>query len=505
VQPFVELQNVSKSFDSVKALSGVSLKAFKGEVFAIVGENGAGKSTLMNILSGVYPSQSFEGKIVIAELDQTFREPNEAKKAGIAIIHQELSSFNELTVAENMCVGNWPNINGIVSWNAMHSFAKHWLNELGVNIKPTALMSELSTGTQQLVEIAKALSKDSEVIIFDEPTSSLTAKESETLFKVIRSLKSKNKAIIYISHRMEEIFSLCDRITVLRDGKTVHTCYTKDISEQELIKQMVGRELSGLFPERKKLPLNKVKSILEVKDLCIKSASKTYDIGPISFKVLPGEILGLAGLLGAGRSEVAQAIFGKDSKDFKVSGQVQFKDKVFNFRSPRDSIKNGMGLVSEDRKAESIFSTRSLSENSSISKLILNALIKWVSPSKIKNEITIQLKQLNTRFSHIDQEIRELSGGNQQKIVLARILQANCDLIILDEPTRGVDVGAKYEIYQILFELVAQGKSLIVISSDLPELIGLSDRILILSQGKMTGELKKENFSQTAIMERAVL
>jgi ABC-type sugar transport system ATPase subunit len=505
VQPFVELKSISKNFDTVKALSDVSLSAFKGEVLALVGENGAGKSTLMNILSGVYPANSYKGHIFIDGNEQFFSQPTDAKKAGVSIIHQELSSFSDLSVAENMCVGNWPNINRVISWQAMHDFTIHWLNELGVKINPETRMNELSTGSQQLVEIAKALSKDSEIIIFDEPTSSLTTKESETLFKIIFELKKKNKAIIYISHRMEEVFLLSDKITVLRDGTTVHTSSAKSISEKELIKHMVGRELNRLFPEKPIKSETRAKAILEVNNLVIRQNVEKKTIGPISFAVHPGEILGIAGLLGSGRSEVTQAIFGKNNNSFKVSGEIRFKNKNLDHRTPRLSLKQGIGLVSEDRKAESIFATRSLDENTSVSKLILKSLFQLISPSHSKSESKNQLNLLNTRYASIDQDIRELSGGNQQKIVIARILQANSDLIILDEPTRGVDVGAKYEIYQILFSLAAQGKALIVISSDLPELMGLSDRILVLNQGRMTGEFNQNQFSQTLIMEKAVL
>lgn len=500
---FVRLTEVTKEFSGVKALSGVTLSAFSGEVLALLGENGAGKSTLMNILSGVYPDGTHGGEIFLKGERVRFHSPADAEHAGITIIHQELSTFPHLTVAENMWVGHWPTRRGLVDWKEMRENARQWLSAVGASIDPEMTMGDLSTGSQQLVEIAKALSRRSQLLIFDEPTSSLTPNEVEQLFNVIRRLRTEGKAIIYISHKMEEIFALADRITVLRDGKSVGSCLISETDEKNLISLMVGRSLDRLFPPRNESSPAKGDSVLKVRDFQARQIDGKKHIGPISFDLRRGEILGFAGLLGSGRTELVQALLGANDR-FQASGSIEIKGHVYQGPSPRDAIRARIGYVGEDRKRDSIFAVRSLSENISISRLSSGFLGRVINSNREWDETEGSLKHLRTRFRDQTQEIRELSGGNQQKVVIGRILQTAPDIIILDEPTRGVDVGAKYEIYQILFDLAQAGRALIVISSDLPELMALSDRIIVLREGEFMGELERTKFSQQEIMRLAV-
>lgn len=503
---FVRLVDVSKEFSGVKALERVNLSAYRGEILALVGENGAGKSTLMNILSGTYPAGTYGGQILLSGRAAAFKSPLDAEKAGITIIHQELSSFPHLTVMENLCVGHWPGKHGIVDLKKMEEYAAEWLGKVGATFRPTTRMGDLSTGNQQLVEIAKALSRESQLLILDEPTSSLTPKEVERLFVLLKNLRAQGKALIYISHKMEEIFALSDRITVLRDGKTVHSDVASQIDESTLITNMVGRSLDRLFPAPplRSIEFLKQAPVLEVNQLEARALAGKKHVGPISFQLRRGEILGFAGLLGAGRTELMQAIVGGLHGSFQVDGRIVLNGQNVAFKGPRQALRHGIALVSEDRKRDSIFAVRSLNENAAISRLAAGFLGRILNSSREENITHETLERFKTRYHDQEQGIRELSGGNQQKIVIGRILQNTPDVIILDEPTRGVDVGAKFEIYQILFELAQAGKALLVVSSDLPELMALSDRILILNEGRVAGELPREKFSQTEIMRLAV-
>ena len=496
----VRLNNVSKTFPGVKALSGVHIQMNAGEVLALVGENGAGKSTLMKILSGTYPAGSFEGEIIVDGKPREFHSPLDAEEAGIAIIHQELSSFSHLSVAENLFVGHWPKKNGLVDWQALDDKAQVLLDRVGARCHPNTLMKDLSVGSQQMVEIAKALSRNSRVLILDEPTSALTPPEVETLFRLIKELKSQGHALVYISHKMEEIYSITDRIVVLRDGQTVHTDLTSNLPEDKLITHMVGRSLERLFPEAPVRTLGEV--ILKVESFTGTNKEGDRTFGPISFSLRRGEILGFAGLLGAGRSELLQGIFGDES--VKLSGTFEFNGKKVNLRSPRQALRHQLAFVGEDRKRDSLLPTRSLDENASIARLASHSLARLVNTLKEFAQSKISLDQLHTRATSPAQLIQELSGGNQQKVIIARALQTQPEVILMDEPTRGVDVGAKYEIYEILFNLVKTNKSLLLVSSDLPELIGLSDRIIVLNQGRQMATFERAQFSQTEIMKMAV-
>lgn len=503
----VELCDVSKTFPGVRALDRVSLQIRAGECLALVGENGAGKSTLMKILSGTYPAGSFEGAILIDGKSVDFRSPLDAECAGIAIIHQELSGFSHLSVAENLFVGHWPkNSFGVVAWERIREEAQIWLDAVGCTCDPDQPMSSLAVGDQQMVEIAKALSRKSRVLILDEPTSALTPREVETLFGLIRNLKSKGVGLVYISHKMEEIFQLADRMTVLRDGKTVHTANADQLTESQLITHMVGRELNGLYPP--KPTALKSETLMELLNFSGRSKTGKYLFGPINLKIKKGEIVGLAGLLGSGRSETLRGIFG-DSETL-LQGELKLHDQKVRHpiqkqrQNPRLALRSGFAYVAEDRKRDSIFPRRSLLENSSIARLVSGKLWRVLNSRKEYVYAQNSLAKLSTRSTGPEQEIQQLSGGNQQKVILARALETSPEVILLDEPTRGVDVGAKYEIYEIIFRLVSEGKTLLVVSSDLPELMALCDRIVILSSGRQSGELERSQFSQEAIMTLAV-
>jgi len=494
----VRLQEITKTFPGVKALDKVSLTINSGEVLALVGENGAGKSTLMKILSGVY--DSYQGKILVNGAEKKFFSPLDAEAAGISIIHQELSTFLHLTVAENMYVGHWPKKLGLVDWKKFEEQAKYWLDQIGATCDPQDKMSELSVGNQQMVEIAKALSKNSDVLILDEPTSALTPKEVKKLFDLLLKLKAQGKGLVYISHKMEEIYKICDRISVLRDGQVVGSAMTTDFPEEKLISQMVGRPLNRMFP---KFPDKKLgENILSLKNYSGKNSKGRKVFDSISFELKKGEILGFAGLLGAGRSELLKSVFG--DHETTETGAVSLRRVITKFKGPRDALRNGVAYVSEDRKRESIFSNRSINENVSMARLSTRSLFRLLNNKKELALSEKSVKQLGTRCTSSEQHIQSLSGGNQQKVIIARALQIQPDIVILDEPTRGIDVGAKYEIYEILFKLASEGKALLVISSDLPELMGLCDRVLVLSEGKQMAILDRSEFSQETIMTHSV-
>jgi D-xylose transport system ATP-binding protein len=497
----ISLQKISKSFGPVKALQSVDLAVQAGEILALVGENGAGKSTLMKILSGVYPAGDYEGVIEVRGQAAHFRSPKDSEECGIALIHQELSTFPHLTVAENMMIGHWPSKHGLIDQAAIDANAELWLKKLDADFSPAQKMSSLSTGQQQVVEIGKALSKHSKILILDEPTSSLTHRETKKLFALLKDLQAQGCGLVYISHRMEEIFALADRVVVLRDGKSVFTSEMKGLKEEDLIQAMVGRNLDQALQKR----VSKAKAsspILEVKDFVAqhKESGRTY--GPVGFQIAPGEIVGFSGLLGAGRSEVFQALCGDES--YRTSGQLKYKGSTRAFEELRKAYRCGFGLVPEDRKAQSILPTRSLNENAGAVRLTQKSPWAWVSRDEETQRTEKDLKVLKTRFHSADQKITDLSGGNQQKIVFARVLQNAPDVLILDEPTRGVDVGAKFEIYQLIHQWADEGKAILVISSDLPELMTLSDRILVMASGHLRGELPKAAFTEESIMKLAV-
>lgn len=492
--PMLRMEGVSKIFPGVKALDNVDITAYGGEVTALMGENGAGKSTLMKILSGVY--QKDEGKVFIDGVEAHIKGIKSAEEYGVTIIHQEMSVLNNLTVAENIFLGNekFHKFTGKINKKELVERSKLFLDQIGANINPNTLVSSLNVGEKQMVEIAKALTKNARVIIMDEPTTALTEVETKNLFKVIDSLKKKGIAIIYISHRMEEIFAICDRVEVLRDGKIAGNALIKDIDNDKLISMMVGRKIEDQFPYRE---VKSGKDILEVMNL-----NANVGIKDISFNVKEGEILGIAGLMGSGRTEVAKTIFGEYKK---TSGSIKIKGKEVNIKNIQQAIDNGICYLSEDRKKEGCVLSLSVAEN-----MILSNLKKYeskmmsIDKNKAIKDVDYYIDKIKIKTPNRDQLIKNLSGGNQQKVILAKWLMLSPEVLIIDEPTRGIDVGAKKEIYELLNELKASGKAIIMISSDLPEVLGISDRIIVMSEGRISGELKREEASQESIMKLAV-
>jgi len=490
----LELRNITKVYPGVKALNDVSLKIKKGEILALIGENGAGKSTLIKTCSGaVVPTK---GKIVVDGQEYSSMTPQTAFEKGIAIIYQEFNNVQELSVAENLFLGRPIKRGFIIDKQAMERKAEEAFAKLNIKLNPKTLMRNLTVGYQQMVEIAKAIEQDAKILIMDEPSAPLTSSEVETMFAVVRLLRERGVSIIYISHRLEEIFQLSDRVMVLRDGDYIDTLNTADTNVDELIRLMVGRDLSETYPPRSNC-INPDETILELKDV---SGNGNKNI---SFSIKKGEILGLGGLIGAGRTEIAQMIFGSV---LKKSGDIVFKGKSINPRNPRKAIDLGIALVPEDRKKHGVM--LDISVNNNINMPIYNR-ISWLSVIKSKMESSVSYKykdELDIRTPTIRQKVKNLSGGNQQKVVLSKWLAANSELIIFDEPTRGIDVGAKHEIYKLMNYLVEEeGKSILLISSEMEELMGMSDRIIVLAEGEITGELNKEEFDPDKIMAFASL
>ncbi|WP_195937932.1 ribose ABC transporter ATP-binding protein RbsA [Romboutsia sp. 1001713B170131_170501_G6] len=488
--PILKMTNIVKEFPGVKALDGVNLELYEGKVMALMGENGAGKSTLMKILSGVY--KKTKGQIYYNGKEEDIKGPKDAADKGIAIIHQELNLVNDLSIGENIFLGREPKSGFKIDFNKLHSDSQKLLQKLNVEISSKCLVKNLSIGQKQMIEIAKALSLDAKIIIMDEPTDALTDTETESLFKVINELKEEGKAIVYISHRLKEIFEICDYITVLRDGKYVGQEEIKDIDEDKMIEMMVGRKLTDQFP---RIECEKGEPILEVKNL------KNKFIDNVSFDVKGGEIVGISGLMGAGRTELAKTIYGHIKKE---SGNIYVnKKEIFN-RSSKDGLKNKIAYVSEDRKGDGLILDLSIRENMTISSLNTISSLFKINKQKEKEIVNSYIDKINIKTPSQEQLIRNLSGGNQQKVAIAKALLTNPDVLILDEPTRGVDVGAKKEIYDLINDFKSKGKAVIMISSEMPEILGLSDRILVLSQGRITGEFNKEEVSQEEILKCAV-
>lgn len=494
ITPLLQMKNVSKSFPGVNALEDVRLEAYSGEVLALLGENGAGKSTLMKILSGVYSKDT--GSIIIQGAEVDIKNIKDAENLGIAIIHQELSVLPNLSIWENIFLGNEV-FNGItrrINKKVLREKSESILNNIGFNIDVDTLVKNLNVGERQLIEIAKALSKDSKIIIMDEPTTALTDIETDNLFKVINKLKSENMGIVYISHRLDEIFKICDRITVLRDGKYIDEVKTKNITKDDLISMMVGRKLEEQFPYKKLL---KGDTLLKVENL-----SFDEKVCDVSFEAKSGEILGISGLMGSGRTEMAKTIFGEYRKS---SGKIIVDGEEVNIRSPKDAIKKGVCYLSEDRKKEGLILGMSVGHNMTLANLkkYENGVMRI---NKVEESKSIQeyIKKLSIKTPSSQQLIKYLSGGNQQKVILAKWLMLAPKVLIIDEPTRGIDVGAKKEIYEVLNELKSMGKSIIMISSDMSEILGICDRILIMHEGEISGELSREEASQEEIMKYAV-
>jgi len=486
------MKNIHKRFPGVYALKGAQLVIRKGEVHGLLGENGAGKSTLMKILGGVQGQD--EGEIFVEGTNYGTITPDKAKEIGIGFVHQELNLSESLTVAENIYMGRLPyknNLLKIIDFNKLYSDTEKILNKLNVDINPRDLVEKLSTAKKQMIEIAKAISLDAKVIIFDEPSTSLSEKDVENLFKVIKALKAEGVAIIYISHRLKEVFEICDRTTVLRDGTYINECEMKGIDEKQLINMMVGRDITELFP----------KQIFEPKEYVLEAENLSdYNnkVKNVSFKARRGEILGIAGLVGAGRTELMRLVFGADPIK---NGKIRINGKDIKINSPMDAIKNGICLLTEDRKNQGLSLQMSVVDNITLTNLksfrLNHKELKDIG-ERFRNAIQIKV-------ANIDVMAGTLSGGNQQKVVLAKWLNSDSEVFIFDEPTKGIDVGTKAEIYEIMNDLVRRGKIVIIISSELPELLGMSDRIYVMCEGRVTGELKREEATQEEIMKLATL
>lgn len=491
--PFIEMTGIDKSFSGNQVLKNVDFEIKRGEIHALMGENGAGKSTLIKVLTGIHPRD--RGVVKVDGKEVMYNNPKEAEESGMAVIHQELNIIPHLTVTENMFLGKELTYGktGIMNKNAMRKQTIESLKRLGVtNINPDQSAGKLSVGQQQMIEIARALDTDARLIVMDEPTSALTDREIESLFSVIDSLKSQNVSIVYISHRMEEIFNICDRITILRDGEYIGTKKIADTSFEEVVKMMVGRELGNQFPERDH-PVGDV--VFEIDNLC---RDKYFQ--NVSFKVKEGEILGVAGLMGAGRSEVMETIFGFEKKD---EGSIKLHGESLRINHPRDAIKAGIGFITEDRKSKGLVIDASIRENIALTNLKTLSKSGVISNAKENKMVADLIERLRVRTTGQEQEVKSLSGGNQQKVVIAKWLGINPKVLILDEPTRGVDVGAKQEIYNIMNELTEIGVAIIMISSELPEVLGVSDRIMVMYEGKVTAFLDSDEADQEKIMTAA--
>lgn len=498
------MHDISKSFPGVRALDLVNFKVKQGEIHCLVGENGAGKSTLMKILSGIHSYGTYEGEIVYKGENQRFNSVRESTETGIAIISQELAYVPEMTIFENIFLGHEIMKGKVIDQNEQIIQTRDLLKQVRLDLNPTTKMGSLRVGTQQLIEIAKTLSKKAEVIILDEPTSSLNEQESENLLSLLRELKSRGVTLIMISHRLKEVVSIADTLTVLRDGKTVISLDATDqkISEFEIIKYMVGRDIKNVYPHRK--------DVVQPDDLFILNNWTVYDaakrkniIHDASMHVKRGEIVGIAGLMGAGRTELALSLFGNVPGYKLVSGSMSLDGEPLDLQSPMDALHAGLGYVTEDRKVNGLVLIQDVKFNITISNLqkllkgvVLDEHQEVIVASKYRNDLRIKTPS-------IQQKVLHLSGGNQQKVSLAKVLFTNPKLLILDEPTRGIDVGAKFEIYSLMNEMVEQGMSIIMISSELLELIGMCDRMYVLSSGEITGELAKNEFSEERIMEMA--
>ncbi len=491
--PIIKIRNISKAFSNVEVLKDLNLEVFEGEIHAIVGENGAGKSTLMKIISGEYHPTS--GNLIVSGKERRFYSPSEAFREGIVIIHQEFSLVPQLTAYENVFLGRWGNHTlSIVNKNKLKAETNKIFRKLGIDhISTNTKVSNLSIGDKQLVEIAKALSVSPKILIMDEPTAALSLDETKSLFEVLRNLKKQGVTILFISHRLEEIFEIADRVTVLRNGELVSTSSVSDTTMDELVAMMVGRELENRFPEKPSIELGK--TILKVENITSEPFFRN-----ISFEVKKGEILGIAGLVGCGSTQLGEALFGLK----KVEGNVLFEGEKLRIKKPVHAIRNGILFVPGDRHTIGLILKRSVRENHALPNFDMFSSFGFMNLKKEKESTLSIAKKLNTKITGISQKIENLSGGNQQKVVFGKWLVRSPKLLILDEPTRGIDVGTKYEIYKLIYELASKGVAIIIISSEMDEVMNLSDKILVMSEGRITGELSPQDATQEKILLLAV-
>lgn len=491
LKTIVSMKNINKEFSGVKVLKNVDFNIYKGRVMALVGENGAGKSTLMKILTGVYLKT--EGEIYLDGKSVNFIDTNASQNAGIAIIHQELNLIQDLSIGENIFLGREPVFRGKIQWSKLYKNAEFWLEKLGLSENPRELVKNISVGKQQLVEIAKALSINANVIIMDEPTGALTPAETEKLFEVIRDLINDGKSIVYISHRLQEIFEICDDVTVLRDGELISQKKIEELREENIIEMMVGRKLSEQYPW---IETETGDAILKIEDL------SNQFVKNVSFSLKKGETLGVAGLMGSSRTELMRTIYGIYPY---TKGEIFLSDTKLKINSPMDALKYGIAYVTEDRKSNGIISEMNVRENITLSSLSLfKEKFSFINKSQEEASSLDYIKNMSIKTTGTSQLLKFLSGGNQQKVSIAKSLLTKPQILILDEPTRGVDVGAKKEIYEIINKFKSEGMSIIVVSSDIPEILGISDRIMVMHEGRVSGFLNRNNATQESIMTLAV-
>ena len=503
--PLLSMQSITKDFPGVRALDDVNFEVHSAEIHALCGENGAGKSTLIKILGAVHPHGTYDGTLLINGVEQQFRHVRDAERAGIAVIHQELALIPEMTVAENIYLGQEPQRFGIIDKERLYNDAGTLLAQFGLDIPLHGQVYKLGIGQQQLVEIAKSLSRDARLLVLDEPTAALTESEVDILHRILKQLQDEGVACIYITHKLKEIFRIADRVTVLRDGKTVATQTISDCTEDKLISQMVGRELTTLYPDREHITAstNGDDVALQVEDLCT-FPTEPPQLENISFEVRRGEILGIAGLMGAGRTELINTIFGAYSGKWR--GKVYRDGVLIQFRSPRDAIRQGMALVSEDRKQYGLILDNDVVRNMTLASLgeskeltalgVINRKVEYQKSNESVDTLSIKATSL-------DVPVHQLSGGNQQKVVLGKWLMTCPKVLFLDEPTRGIDVGAKAEIHALTAQLADDGVAIVLVSSELPEILGMSDRVLVLHEGRITGEFANDNLTQEDILRCA--
>lgn len=495
--PLLEMRAIKKTFPGVKALDGVSFDLFAGEIHALVGENGAGKSTLMKVLGGVYPFPQYGGEILLDNEPRQFAGIRDAENAGIAVIFQELSLIKELTIGENIFLGREPRTLGVIRWQELYSRAQKLLDEVHLPLDPRMQIARLGIGQQQLVEIAKALSHEARILVLDEPTAALTDAEVETLFAILNKLRARGVGMIYISHKLQEVFQISDRITVLRDGRTVGTEPTQSLDEARVIALMVGREVGDIFP---KVDHQQGEQVFEVQHVTVEDpnlAGKKL-VDDVSFAVRRGEVLGIAGLMGAGRSDLLMAIFGAHAG--RVTGEIRIEGKPIRVNTPAEAIKQGIGFVTEDRKRFGLVIDQTVLNNMTLAALkklsgrfVTDEDAETAAGERAKKELRVKAKSLFTI-------VGTLSGGNQQKVVLAKWLLTNPRVLFLDEPTRGIDVGAKQEIYAQINRLAKAGIAIVLVSSELPEVLGLADRVLVLYEGRLTGEFTRQTATPEEVM-----
>lgn len=493
----LEMRNITKTFPGVRALDGVTFDLHKGEFHALVGENGAGKSTLMKVLGGVYPYPQYGGEIFLEGQERRFGSVRDAEAAGIAVIYQELSLIKELSIGENIFLGREPRSFGIIRWEELYSRAQKILDELHLPLDPRTPVINLGIGQQQLVEIGKALSQEARILVLDEPTAALTETEVETLFHILNGLKERGVGMIYISHKLDEVFRMSDRITVLRDGRTVGTDRASNLDQPRVISRMVGREVGDIFPEADHA---RGDTIFEVRNMSVEDpniAGKLL-VDRVSFSVRRGEVLGVAGLMGAGRSDLLMGIFGAHAG--RVSGEVYMEGKPIQIKRPSDAIDQGIAFVTEDRKRFGLVLDQTILRNMTLAGLT-KLSGKFVTDEDMEAAAGERaMKDLRVKANSIFTVVGTLSGGNQQKVVLAKWLLTNPRVLFLDEPTRGIDVGAKQEIYAQINKLARTGLAIVLVSSELPEVLGLSDRVIVLHEGKVTGEFTRTDATPEAVM-----